>query len=915
LLPLFTLALVTVAFERPARTAGATIHVTTTTQGINAGDGFCSLQEAIYSANLDHNRVPSALHPITFVDNPDCEAGGGDDVIELEASATYTMTTIMDDPYNPVGPTATPIVLSNITIEANGAHLVRPNPNRDFGGLPNFRAFAVAKTSIADPDGDLGISTDGNLTIRNAYIQGFTAKGGNGVDGGGGGMGAGGAIYVLRANLTIENSTFQDNGAHGGSGSFGSRAGGGGGGLSGNGGASGDGGGGGGGARGNGGEGSTTGPGCGPPCFAAENGGGGGGTLSSAIYEAGAWRCGGHGGNSVTLFFRSGEDAKCDGGGGGGGQEASAAFPEFGLTGGDGGEGGYGGGGGGGAYRVDSGSGGHGGFGAGGGGANIGDYNLSGFGPDGGDGGFGGGGGAAHGGVITGEPGDGGSFAGDADEERGGGGAGLGGAIFNHRGFVIVRNSTFYGNFALRGLGVVANHSYDDGRDAGGAIFSVDGSLTVLNSTLAYNETTGEGAGIVYYHSSETNTGSFALHNTIISNSAPATRECFLKGDDLNEINVAAAGNLITANGGDSGTTACPGNIADHPADPELGPLQINEPGNTPTMALSYTSPALNAGDDDPDFVVFTDQRGIPRPAGSGFDIGAFELLPDFTFSAIDPIAINVSGFAGTDVTLNSLDGLSGLITLDAPAVSSGYTVFFTVNPVNLPADGSATSTMTVQLAPSITPGTHTFEIGGTIGSLTHSATVTLNVAASITGVTDTVNSFATLGCIDNTGVTTAFTAKLLVAKMLSDVGRIQPAANTLAALQYQVNAQSGKHLLSSCEVNGETINPATVLTTDIKALIQGLGVAAPNPLVGNVVTTANVGVPDATVTLSGVSIAAVSAVTDATGFYYFPVTNGLKPGAAFQVSVPLSTKKKGVASLQFIWSGAATALNNLVFN
>ena len=38
------------------------------------------------------------------------------------------------------------------------------------------------------------------------------------------------------------------------------------------------------------------------------------------------------------------------------------------------------------------------------------------------------------------------------------------------------------------------------------------------------------------------------------------------------------------------------------------------------------------------------------------------------------------------------------------------------------------------------------------------------------------------------------------------------------------------------------------------------------------------------------------------------------KPGATFQVSTPLSTKKKGAASLQFIWSGAATILDNLVF-
>src|SRR5690349_20244384 len=77
------------------RTAGV-INVTTTVPGI-ADDGLCSLQEAIYAANID-----SAYNG--------CPAGSGDDVIELQAGATYRMSAPIDDPYNPLGPTATPIV-------------------------------------------------------------------------------------------------------------------------------------------------------------------------------------------------------------------------------------------------------------------------------------------------------------------------------------------------------------------------------------------------------------------------------------------------------------------------------------------------------------------------------------------------------------------------------------------------------------------------------------------------------------------------------------------------------------------------------------------------------------------------------------------------------------------------------------
>ena len=191
--------------------AGATIRVTTTLQGI-ANDGRCSLQEAIHSANFDAAIAPNGWQqPITYF-NTGCEPGSGHDVIELEAGAIYNMTAPVDDRYNPLGPTATPIVLSAITIEARGAELRRANPGRDFSGLPNFRAFAVSFITTAcvqidpifahlrrdvqfcgvDPFNELGLgATQGSLTIRNAYIRGFTAKGGNGASGGGGGRGDG----------------------------------------------------------------------------------------------------------------------------------------------------------------------------------------------------------------------------------------------------------------------------------------------------------------------------------------------------------------------------------------------------------------------------------------------------------------------------------------------------------------------------------------------------------------------------------------------------------------------------------------------------------------------------------------------------------------------------------------------------
>jgi hypothetical protein len=91
-------------------------------------------------------------------------------------------------------------------------------------------------------------------------------------------------------------------------------------------------------------------------------------------------------------------------------------------------------------------------------------------------------------------------------------------------------------------------------------------------------------------------------------------------------MNVKGAGNLIMNNG--SGTapfSPCPGVVTTR--DPHLQPLQLNSPGNTPTMAIlpgiAADSPAANSADSQTSLP--NDQRGVARPQGGRYDIGAFE--------------------------------------------------------------------------------------------------------------------------------------------------------------------------------------------------------------------------------------------------------------------------------------------------
>jgi hypothetical protein len=654
------------------------------------GGPGCSLVEAIYSSDLQENLAIDTTSPDHFI-TTDCTAGGGNDTIVLPAGAVFKMSKFLDgDAYNPYGFTATPIIFSNVTIEGNGATI-------EWTGSGNVRLFAVGPASIDITSENRTVSGTGTLTLKNVYIKGFQAKGGDGADGGGGELGAGGAIYLQYGKLTVKNCTFDSNGAIGGNGAAGVS--GGGGGMGGNGGGGNIAGGGGGGARGDGAHAATESSCPFDPyeCFAS---GGGGGIVFGGSGVLGGFPSGGDGTVSRANQEDNGHDATGPGGGGGGG-----AVNTLGLVGGDGsgGNGQYGGGGGGGVDSAGSG-----GFGGGGGGGELGNY------------------------------GSGSYYGGDGSTDGGGGGGALGGAISSDSGSVDVENSTFYNNFVSRGVGDPHN-----GGDAGGAIFSRNGSVTILNCTISGNQSTGSGAGVVVFGE---NAAILNLKNTIVANNAapncPTCYECFFRGN----VTVSGDGNLIVLNG--SGTQPfgkCPGVVTSD--DPQLGTLQLNDPGATPTMAIIASSSAFDAGVDLRSSGITTDQRGVLRPQNVAFDIGAYELLVNRP-----PVAQcqNVTVFAGANCTADaSIDNGSS-------DPDPGDTIQVAQSPVGPYSLGTTSVTLTV---------TDSF---GATDSCTATVTVTdstpptVNCPSGITQSTDpgkctatvTFSASATDNCTQSVGVT-----------------------------------------------------------------------------------------------------------------------------------------------------------------
>jgi hypothetical protein len=224
---------------------------------------------------------------------------------------------------------------------------------------------------------------------------------------------------------------------------------------------------------------------------------------------------------------------------------------------------------------------------------------------------------------------------------------GDGAALFNEGGEIILENCTISGNDATDGEGggifneaesvvtlinstVSANHAA-----FGGAGISNDGSLTLINSTITANETEGAGGGIrTRLAASMTIAQSIIAGNRATEGNEVHNRvgtepgigvitvDAYNLFGDSSQSNLAAFANDLFKPGASDLTATSDGNQPTA-LDAILDPTLQNNGGATETHALVPGSPALNGAPTGPE----TDQRGLQRPQGADFDIGAVEWL------------------------------------------------------------------------------------------------------------------------------------------------------------------------------------------------------------------------------------------------------------------------------------------------
>jgi hypothetical protein len=180
--------------------------------------------------------------------------------------------------------------------------------------------------------------------------------------------------------------------------------------------------------------------------------------------------------------------------------------------------------------------------------------------------------------------------------------------------------------------------------------------LNLLNDTVYDNNSFDNTNGMQYLNSS---TSSIRFKNTIFANKGFRTCNAGL--------------GVIVSNGNnlDSSNTcgfASTGDIQNR--DPLVFPLAAYG-GFTPTHALAPNSPAIDAGSGPVAGIPTTDQRGITRPQGYAYDIGAYE----YVFTAdikVDkyhtPTTVNAGGNVTYTITVNNLgpdNGIKNIVVTD----------------------------------------------------------------------------------------------------------------------------------------------------------------------------------------------------------------------------------------------------------
>ena len=104
----------------------------------------------------------------------------------------------------------------------------------------------------------------------------------------------------------------------------------------------------------------------------------------------------------------------------------------------------------------------------------------------------------------------------------------------------------------------------------------------------------------------------------------------------------------------------------------------------------------------------------------------------DFSLNAVSPVTVSAGASTTSTVSVSATNGFNSAVTLTCAVSGSGTPELNTAPSCSTPSPSSImpsqTSTVAVQTTSSTPPGSYTFTVTGTSGSLTHQSTVTVTV-------------------------------------------------------------------------------------------------------------------------------------------------------------------------------------------
>jgi hypothetical protein len=271
----------------------------------------------------------------------------------------------------------------------------------------------------------------------------------------------------------------------------------------------------------------------------------------------------------------------------------------------------------------------------------------------------------------------------------------------------------------------------------GSVTLSVSGLPAGASGTFSPNPLASGNSTLTVTTSSSTPTGSFPLTITGTSGSlthtanvtlvvtAPVVGDFSVSATPASQTVTAGTGTSYTAtatgSGGFTGVVTWSASGLPTGAGASFNPTTVTGSGSsTMSVTTSTSTPAgtytLTITGTSGSLVHSTTVTLVVNPAPT----------PDFSISD-SPNSITVTrGTTGTStVTIGSINGFSGNVSLSASGQGSRVTVSFSPNPVT---GGSGSSTMSVRVSSRATRGTRTITITGTSGSLVHSTTLTLTI-------------------------------------------------------------------------------------------------------------------------------------------------------------------------------------------